>query len=65
MMEYNREGWGCPGCGVIYWAKPLMEKDVRCEYEWVRVTVKYSDEGVLMKEMWHFDQTWSKENEAE
>ena len=62
---YRREGWGCPVCGVIYWAMPLMKTDIRCDKEWVKVTVKHDDVGELVDEVWHYEETWSRVNRDE
>ena len=63
-MGYKREGWGCPKCGKIYWAMPLMKIDYYCDAEWVKVTVEYDDNDELLQEIWREAETWSKEHRS-
>jgi hypothetical protein len=44
---------------------PLMEKDLYCDTEWVKVTVKYDDNGQYTNDdIWHLEETWSKEHQS-
>ena len=42
-----------------------MRTDIRCDKEWVKVTVKYDDVGELVDEVWHYEETWSRVNRDE
>ena len=60
-MAYERDGWGCPDCGIIYVDMPL-EKKHYCDTEWTKVTVEYDETGKIAYEEWYLEETWSKEH---